>query len=227
MKIGPKQRAHFYRTLKRKKELRRSANTLFLIHGVLTNVRNIIPPNIELITFTPTGSNLLTTTAAQIMSILQRNAHKLNTIEFGTYSYPLVHPDHITTSHIHTHHYKPFDTYPEINLSFENSYGEINILGFYNTALMSLVSQGGTIRSTGNQYNITNLFIVNNGIQMNTPFLLSTLLQWISQMDISEHETVRVYLLCCQGINQFQPPPIQNMALNQVNIDFSTAVDTM
>jgi hypothetical protein len=227
IKNGSKQRNQYSRALKRKKEARGRVNTLFLIHGVLTNVRSIIPSNIELITFTPTGSSLLTTTAIQIMSILHRNSYKLNTIEFGTDSYRLVHPDGTGISHIHTHHYKPFDSYPEINLTFENSFGELDTLGFYDTTYMSLFLLGGVISSTGNQYDITRLFRIHNQIAVNTPFLLSTLLHWISQIDRSEHRIVRVYLLCCQGINPFQPPLVQNMELNQVDIDFSNAVNEM
>jgi len=207
----------------RRKNKQTTMNTLFLIHGVLTERRSTIPYNIELITFTQTGINLSVSTAVEIIKILQRNSHKLNKIQFGINKYRLSHADGITISSIHTHHYRQFDSYPDLDLSFENTFGELYSLGFYDTPAMSLYMYP-MISSTGTANSTTTLFALDNNIQINKVFLLSTLLNWISQK-APPNTNVRVFLLCCQGFDINQPPPIQDMNLNVEGIDFSEEVN--
>lgn len=222
-------------SLKKKRKPHTVINTLFLIHGLLTDQRNIIPHNIELITFTQTGNNLPVITAMELMRILRRNSHKLNRIEFGTHKYEFPHAaadGHVIDSYIFTRHYKPFDSYPDLTLSFENTFGELNSLGFYNTSTMNLAIvpiplAPPIITSTGTVSGLTIPFVLNNNIlQLNQPFLLSILLNWISQ-NTAQNTIVRVYLLCCQGFDIDQPPLTQDMNLNIEEIDFSDQVNGM
>jgi len=212
-------------TRRRQRIERRTVNTLFLIHGVLGNKRQSIPWNIELITFTQSGNSLSLDVAIKLMSILQRNSDKLNRLQFETRKYALLHNDGITKSSIFTRQYKPFDDYPDITIGFENTFGELDSLGFYDTHRMSL-SKNPILTNTGSLKDITLIFCMENNIQLHTYFPLSTLLNWISQRT-APNTICRVYLLSCQGFDVNQPPSVENMNLNAENTDYSNEVNRM